>query len=386
MWSWLSENSVWLFSGVGTAVLAGLWRWWRRRRDVPKGNEPPITANARVRVCPAPRGRQYNREFYDYFARRLANAKHGIWITGEGFEYRDAEGRGIAEQFVGALRTALKRGVKIVRVQTRANPHEEWVDALARLHRDRKKGDFQLFVLRGAKVAQMSSVCVIDPDEPDDSVVEIMLSTERLFGVVAADLAGTALFIEGDPRLAEDVCGRIRSLTNPEVAIHCHSEEEIREVLGRSQYYFAYGSNMSPEQMVARVPHAERIGIGMLNGYALGFTRRGSYRPGGVASVVRADASRVYGVVWRLTALELASLDEAEDPSAYRRRTAEVRFPDGTPVVAHVYEAIPEGTFAPDREYLKLIISAAEDAGLPSEYVQQVQAWAASAEDEGSRA
>lgn len=231
-----------------------------------------------------------------------------------------------------------------------------------------------MFVLRGDKAAQMSSVCVIDPEEPKESVVEIMLSTERPYGLAAADLAGTALFIEGNTRLAEDVRARIQFLMRQEVAILCHSEEEIREVLGRSQYYFAYGSNMSAEQMGLRVPHGEHTGIGVLKDYRIGFTRRGSYRSGGVASVVPALGSRVYGVVWRVTAPELEMLDEEEDPSAYRRRPATISLLDGKRIPVHVYEAIPEGgVFPPDRGYLDLIIAAAESADLPTEYIDKLR-------------
>lgn len=129
-----------IFSGLGTRVIAAVWpaagRWLRDRRN------SPVASKSLVRVCEAPQGRQYNKEFYNYFAKRLENAKHSIWITGEGFEYKDEEGRAIAEMFVEALRTALRRGVRIVRVQTRSNPHEKWVKALARLHRERKGEDF----------------------------------------------------------------------------------------------------------------------------------------------------------------------------------------------------------------------------------------------------
>ncbi|TNF88372.1 MAG: gamma-glutamylcyclotransferase, partial [Gammaproteobacteria bacterium] len=42
-----------------------------------------------------------------------------------------------------------------------------------------------------------------------------------------------------------------------------------------SLYYFAYGSNMSPARLQARVPSARPLGVYRLKGHRLSFHKRG---------------------------------------------------------------------------------------------------------------
>lgn len=158
-----------------------------------------------------------------------------------------------------------------------------------------------------------------------------------------------------------------------DLSVRCHSAAEIYNILG-SHYYFAYGSNMSLQQMRSRAPSAERVGVAVMKDHELVFNRRGTYRVGGVASVVPARGQRVYGLVWKLSLLDLQRLDEVEDPQAYRRLKTHVYFLDGRALdECYIYEAIPEGVFAPDKDYAKLLVDAANEAGLPTEYVEYLQ-------------
>ena len=45
-------------------------------------------------------------------------------------------------------------------------------------------------------------------------------------------------------------------------------------------YYFAYGSNMSYEQMKERCPDSKYVGVARLNGYKLDFTKMSTLRGG----------------------------------------------------------------------------------------------------------
>ncbi len=74
-------------------------------------------------------------------------------------------------------------------------------------------------------------------------------------------------------------------------------------------YYFAYGSNMSAKQMQERVPSAQKVGIGFLDNFALVFNRKGTYRDGGVASIVDAAHRKVWGVIWSVAKSEMEALD-----------------------------------------------------------------------------
>jgi gamma-glutamylcyclotransferase (GGCT)/AIG2-like uncharacterized protein YtfP len=307
-------------------------------------------------MFPAPRSRTYNHEFYSFFTRQIRAARSAIYITGEGFECADAEGRKVARGFHEAFRVALKNGVDVVRIQTKERASVEWSNMLTELS-EAFPDSFNVATLAQRGTAQMSSVCVVDPDDADRCVVEIMLQTEKLFGVRAADLAGTALFVCGRQDLAVDMRNRIVAL--------CRGQQYHN--------YFAYGSNMDEEQMQRRCPSAERIGIASLRDHELVFNRRGSYRPGGVASAVAARGERVYGVLWRISSSDLEHLDETEDTDAYRRRMETVHGLDGSAWRAFVYEAIPEGEFEPDEGYLELLITSAVKAGLPKPYVDALR-------------
>lgn len=85
----------------------------------------------------------------------------------------------------------------------------------------------------------MSSVCVIDPENSQTNVVEIMLSTQRLFGTTAADLAGTAVFIERQEILARDLRRRILSLTQPQISVRLTDPKDALTSLCGTEPYFA---------------------------------------------------------------------------------------------------------------------------------------------------
>jgi gamma-glutamylcyclotransferase (GGCT)/AIG2-like uncharacterized protein YtfP len=312
-------------------------------------NEP---RGGKFEFFPPPQDSRYNDDFYSYFTAKIRAARDGIYITGEGFECADQQGEALARGFHEAFREALGNGVNVVRIQTKEAASKQWADMLNELEED-FPDTFELVTLVQHGTAQMSSVCVIDPGDSAGCVVEIMLQTEKLFGVRAADLAGTAVFLVGRQDLALDMQRRVVALSKSE----------------RYYNYFAYGSNMAERQMKERCPSAQRIAVAMLRDYELVFNRLGSYRPGGVASVAPAEGKRVYGVVWRISSSDLDRLDEVEDPAAYQRDIATVFGLDGSRWRAYLYEATPEGVFEPDRDYLELMVEAAVESGLPEKYV-----------------
>jgi hypothetical protein len=67
-------------------------------------------------------------------------------------------------------------------------------------------------------------------------------------------------------------------------------------------------------------------------------------------------------------------LDQAEDPRAYRRERARVYSLRGRPYDCHVYFAIPDHPDLPDHDYLDGLIQAGRNAGLPPEYLAQLDA------------
>lgn len=141
--------------------------------------------------------------------------------------------------------------------------------------------------------------------------------------------------------------------------------------------YFAYGSNMSRQQMRARCPDHECLAKAVLKDYALCFPRHSPIRNCGVAGLTKTPGAEVWGVVYRLHDRDLAALDRREgfDPAKpvhvnrYNRQTVRVLM-DARGVECLTYVARPEpGAHVPSAEYLATIIEGAVENDLPPEYV-----------------
>jgi hypothetical protein len=87
-----------------------------------------------------------------------------------------------------------------------------------------------------------------------------------------------------------------------------------------------------------------------------------------------ASARMVYGLLWSLTDEDLKALDEYEGVPAghYTRTTIPVQF-RAKPLDAQVYLAADPAPEKPRRRYLKTIIQAARDLGLPPEYIAELE-------------
>jgi len=144
--------------------------------------------------------------------------------------------------------------------------------------------------------------------------------------------------------------------------------------------YFAYGSNLDPEQMRRRCPGHRVIGAGFLPGHRLRFQGAGEDWGGPVATIVADPSDTVWGVVFELTDEDLRALDEYEgcrvdDPtSLYTRRDFQVRLADGGSMnaTAYVMRRRPEGN--PSKRYLDAITRGARSHGLPTDYVDRLAA------------
>lgn len=128
--------------------------------------------------------------------------------------------------------------------------------------------------------------------------------------------------------------------------------------------HFAYGSNLGLAQMKARCPHHRVLGRATLAGYRWIISKRG------YANIVVSSSDSVEGVVYELSAADVASLDVHEGVSAgaYVKHNLGVRL-DGTTVEAMVYldPITEEGT--PTTEYARRINVGIVDAALSPDYV-----------------
>ncbi len=137
-------------------------------------------------------------------------------------------------------------------------------------------------------------------------------------------------------------------------------------------HYFAYGSNMDPDRMNARVGTARVVGRGVLLDMRLSCNKRG--RDGsGKANIVVAAGEEVWGVAYALPSANLARLDEFEQ--GYRRADVEIALDGGSPLTAQTYvaETLTDDP-TPFDWYKELMLRGARVHGLPDAYLEQLAA------------
>jgi gamma-glutamylcyclotransferase (GGCT)/AIG2-like uncharacterized protein YtfP len=137
--------------------------------------------------------------------------------------------------------------------------------------------------------------------------------------------------------------------------------------------HFAYGSNMSRAAMQTRCPGATALGIATLTGW------RFIIAANGYASLTQSAGGVVHGVMWTLTARDLAALNAYENVAGnlYLRRTLRVDCPHG-PRSALVYIARRQAVGIPRPGYLEVVVEAAREWQLPEVYIRSLQSWSRS--------
>lgn len=134
--------------------------------------------------------------------------------------------------------------------------------------------------------------------------------------------------------------------------------------------YFAYGSNLDPEQMAWRCPDALDLGRARLENW--------SWRIGGrgYATVSPSVGSVVWGGLWNLSESDLISLDRYEGVAGglYRREVLPV-LTDHQSIDALVYIENYNDVGTPWGEYLEKILAGAEHFDLPDGWIAQLAAW-----------
>ena len=148
---------------------------------------------------------------------------------------------------------------------------------------------------------------------------------------------------------------------------------------GRSRTrYFAYGSNLDPDELIGTCPGAERLCPATLPAYRRAFTRFSRKRGGGVADIVPDPDGTVHGAVYDIPGSDMEHLDAKEGVAvgAYQRITVDLQTPGGT-VGAMAYKVVePKGPFPPTAEYLMLILRGIEAWSIPPAEAETVIATA----------
>jgi len=164
------------------------------------------------------------------------------------------------------------------------------------------------------------------------------------------------------------------SQTNPGTSDLAHLNATAEEL-----YYFAYGSNMNPQQMAARCPHASVVVIASLADHQIAFFGYSAIWDGAQETVLPASGHNLWGVVYQLSASDRESLDDAQDArmdgsGAYFHSPASVSSNDGTVYKVLLYKKASQGSpQKPSQEYLDFIVQGAQQRQLPSAYIQSLR-------------
>jgi gamma-glutamylcyclotransferase len=143
-------------------------------------------------------------------------------------------------------------------------------------------------------------------------------------------------------------------------------------------FYFAYGSNLNWAQMRGRCPSASFMEVASLPNHRLAFTRYSSSRECGVADIVEAEGSNVWGVVYEIIDPAVVQrLDRCEGvPKGYTRNPI-TAFLRGTPERAlsvDAYFAVKDpNPPLPNAEYKACIVEGAKFWQLPSAYIEELE-------------
>ena len=140
--------------------------------------------------------------------------------------------------------------------------------------------------------------------------------------------------------------------------------------------YFAFGSNLSRRRLAARIDCRPCEGIFRLERHRLLFHKWG--RDGSAkcdAFYTGRSADYVLGVLYEINPVDLAELDCIEGCGAgYERDNLPVQHSLGHAVTAVAYRATHVApSLLPFHWYLQHVVTGAQEAGLPKEYVAALQ-------------
>ncbi len=138
--------------------------------------------------------------------------------------------------------------------------------------------------------------------------------------------------------------------------------------------YAAYGSNLDPARMMQRCPSTPVAGTGWLPGWRLTFGGEDLSWEGALTTIVEDPDSAVFCVLYDISALDERALDswEGADLGMYTKIRLRVKTLDGD-ALAWLYVLQDWEGGLPSARYLGAIAEAAEAAGAPEDYVNELR-------------
>jgi len=136
--------------------------------------------------------------------------------------------------------------------------------------------------------------------------------------------------------------------------------------------YFAYGSNMSSGQMSSKCPAGRFLRAARLEGFRFVYDGYSVSRDGAVGNIVRSDAERVWGALYKITETDRLAMDAFEGyPQSCDRREVEVRDAAGKAYRAAAYCRTGRALGHPHPDYEKIVLEGAKERGLPDDYIDR---------------
>lgn len=149
--------------------------------------------------------------------------------------------------------------------------------------------------------------------------------------------------------------------------------------------YVAYGSNLLPARLRARIPVLDTLGVIELPGRTIDFSKR-SRDGSGKCNLAPADGACAYGVVYVIAERDRVALDRIE---GLGRGYTDCWLDHADYGRCYFYTATPgfiDARLSPYDWYKAFVLDGARHHGLPADYVESIDAFPAIPDpDEGRR-
>ena len=155
----------------------------------------------------------------------------------------------------------------------------------------------------------------------------------------------------------------------PRIGEFCYIRSDMKV------HYFAYGSNLHPERLRARVPSAELVEVAVWPDRALRFCKR-SEDGSAKCTLVPQLGSRAFGAVYRLEETDKPLLDRIEGlGSGYNEYWQGLPLQDGVVRAFHYFAADDyiDHSLQPYHWYKQLVVAGARFHDFPAQYVHSIE-------------
>lgn len=287
------------------------------------------------------------------------NAEQEIYLTGRGYTHEIGNNSRVGYKLlVGATEEVLKKGIKFYRIHINNQVADEWAETYSSFA-EKYEANFKLHA--DFEHLDLVNVAIIDPNGKNP-IVQLLFEMEETSLKKDSYSSSVALFIYNKPRLARSIHKQF--IARLERSEHL-SPTEIRE-LGLNNYYFAYGSNMSNEQMINRCPSAKKIGVGILYEYELNFNVYAPHYDKNVAGISKKSGKLVKGIIYALSRNDISELTKIETPGYYPKKVNVKRLNSQEEISSTVF--VPQNTSNNQKkiskDYLENLIKGANENGL----------------------